>query len=176
MTSSKKEIANYAMGLLARREYTRHSLAVKMKRRFLEADQALFKEILDFLESKKYLSDQRFAEMYAREKILSGWGENKIRHNLRLKNIDNALLNQIFTKHSIDREHIKNIVQRKYRRELLQLDENFKLEDEAIVSGNDSANKYNFKMELNAKINRFLLGRGFSYQDFKDIDFFVIKD
>lgn len=107
-----------AMDLLARREHSRHELgnklsaAIRRSQQRLESqdlqenseDQqqsaqqnaqmlgGLIAEVLDKLERDKLLSDSRFTESYVNGRINKGYGPLHIRHQLRQKQIDSALL------------------------------------------------------------------------------------
>ncbi|MBD5236864.1 MAG: RecX family transcriptional regulator [Bacteroidales bacterium] len=75
--------------LCARAEHCSFEITEKLKRMNLPYTQ--IREIISFLEENKFISDQRFATAYARDKVrFSAWGRNKIRMGLYAKRIDNA--------------------------------------------------------------------------------------
>lgn len=80
------EIRARAMGLLARREYSRRELQRKLRQKGY-ADAALA-EVLDGLVAERLLSDERFAESYARSRLQRGYGPLRIRAELQERGID----------------------------------------------------------------------------------------
>lgn len=96
-----------AMDLLARREHTRHELDTKLcaamhkSQRRLDSPltpqaqiliSGLVSEVLDKLEQDQLLSDSRFTESYVNGRLNRGYGPLYIRHQLRQKQVDGALL------------------------------------------------------------------------------------
>lgn len=57
-----------AVAALARREYVRAELRRKLRRRFPDTAEQELEAVLDRLESLGYLSDERFAEKFVRQK------------------------------------------------------------------------------------------------------------
>ena len=54
----------------------------------------LIEQVLDKLEQSDYLSDARFAELYAEQRYRKGYGERDIRAQLRAKGIERRLADQ----------------------------------------------------------------------------------
>ena len=79
---NKELIYSKALSLLSRREHSAHELFLKLKKRFHE-DEILIKEILQELEAKKYLVNQRYAEMITRHRATLGYGPNYIKQELK---------------------------------------------------------------------------------------------
>lgn len=77
-----------ALRLLARREHSRRELQAKLQSRAYESEQ--IEQALDRLCEQNYLSDQRFAEAYAAERVAKGFGELRIEAELRERGIDRA--------------------------------------------------------------------------------------
>lgn len=100
-------------------------------------------EIINFLLDERYVDDLRYARSYAKDKRLySGWGARKISQGLYSKGVARNITCQALEEVS-DEEYVKvlkNILASKRR----------------SVSGD---NEY----EINGKLIRFALGRGFSY-------------
>jgi regulatory protein len=80
--SNKALIYNKALSFLSRREHSRHELRTKLSKRFPE-DILDIELALDELEAKKYLANQRFAEMIARHRATQGYGPNYIKQQLK---------------------------------------------------------------------------------------------
>jgi len=89
---TEADIRNAAIGLLARREYSRAELWRKLSPRVEEA--ALLEQALDRLQEAGYQSDERFAEIFTRSRLSSGYGVQRVRQELRQKGIDAELVVQ----------------------------------------------------------------------------------
>ncbi|MDO9476017.1 MAG: regulatory protein RecX [Pseudohongiella sp.] len=97
-----------AMDLLARREHTRQELFLKLRTRLcadgpaasaqsnndgeslntLTNAESLLDQVLDKLEADGLLSDARFVESFLNSRKHKGYGPLYIRHQLRIKNVD----------------------------------------------------------------------------------------
>lgn len=74
-----------AVRLLAMREHSRQEMRRKLVARFNE--QVLIETVLDDLERRRYLSDERFAEAYVNERSRKGYGPLRIRAELSERGI-----------------------------------------------------------------------------------------
>lgn len=74
-----------ALRLLARREHSRQELALKLRQRKLPAD--IIERVLDDYEHEGWLSDERFAEVYSRQRRDSGYGPVRIRSELQQRGV-----------------------------------------------------------------------------------------
>ncbi len=107
---SPGELRARALRLLARREHSRAELGRKLAPR-AESPDAL-NSLLDSLEQKKQLSNERYASERAR--VLSRkFGAARIRLDLKSKGIDGAMAEQFSAGGELERARI--ILQRKYR-------------------------------------------------------------
>lgn len=79
---------NAAMNLLARREHSYAELLRKLGSRFTREEIA---EALDRLADEDLQSDERFARSYARQRMLNGYGPQRITAELRQRGVDAAL-------------------------------------------------------------------------------------
>lgn len=77
-----------ALGLLARREHSALEMHHKLSRRGFEAD--IIAEVLADLQASDWLSDERFAEIYAHARADRGYGPLRIRQELRERGVDDA--------------------------------------------------------------------------------------
>lgn len=103
------ELRARALRLLARREHSRAELARKLAPR-AESPEAL-QSLLDSLEQRKQLSDQRFAA--ERAHVLSRkYGAARIRHDLKAKGVDPELVDPVSTEGELERA--RGILERKY--------------------------------------------------------------
>lgn len=84
-----------AMDYLARREHSRYELQGKLRGKFEQPSDALIGAVLDKLEADNLLSDTRFAESYVRFRISRGFGPLYIRYQLRQRQVDSVLIDQV---------------------------------------------------------------------------------
>ena len=104
------ELRARALRLLARREHSRAELGRKLLPR-AESPEAL-NALLDSLESKKQLSDERFAS--ERAHILSRkFGATRIRQDLKAKGIESEFIDRVSSEGELERA--RAILERKYR-------------------------------------------------------------
>jgi regulatory protein len=129
---SAADLKARALRLLARREHSRDELARKLSPH-AESPEVL-QGLLRELESRRQLSDERFAESRARV-LARKYGAARIRHDLKAKGVAQALIERVTG--SDELETARAILQRKYRQPPRTLEER-------------------------AKRARFLQGRGFS--------------
>ena len=104
------ELRARALRLLARREHSRQELGRKLFHR-AESSEAL-NALLDSLEEKKQLSNERFASERAR--VMSRkFGVARIRQDLKAKGVDRETIDRISSADELERA--RAILARKYR-------------------------------------------------------------
>lgn len=74
-----------ALRLLARREHSRLELSLKLRQRKFET--AVIERVLDDYEEEGWLSDERFADVYARQRMDLGYGPLRILAELQQRGI-----------------------------------------------------------------------------------------
>lgn len=129
---SAAELKNRALRLLARREHSRNELARKLSPHAESPEDV--ESVLEFLVSKRLLSNERFAEVRANW-LARKYGAAKIRQDLSAKGVPDELLERISEEGELERATA--ILARKYRQPATTREER-------------------------AKRARFLQGRGFS--------------
>ncbi len=77
-----------ALRLLGRREHSRSELWHKLARR--EPEPSVVDRVLDHLEAQGWLSDERFAEIYARQRLDAGFGPLRIRAELEQRGVSST--------------------------------------------------------------------------------------
>ena len=132
-SDSPAELKARALRLLARREYSRDELARKLSPHAESPE--ILEGLLRELESRKQLSNERFAEVRAHW-LARKYGAAKIRQNLREKGVSDELVARVSAEGEIDRA--RAILKRKYHAQAMTREER-------------------------AKRARFLQSRGFSY-------------
>jgi regulatory protein len=133
LRGSAAELKTRALRLLARREHSRDELARKLSP-YAESREAL-ETVLDFLVSKKSLSNERFAEVRANW-LARKYGAAKIRQDLTSKGVAVELADRV-TSDLEEMDKARAILARKYSAPATTREER-------------------------AKRARFLRGRGFS--------------
>lgn len=84
----ERQARSVAMRLLARREHSRFELAMKLRQRRLDA--SAVEPVLDEFEQEGWLSDERFAEVYGRQRLELGYGPLRILSELQQRGVDQA--------------------------------------------------------------------------------------
>jgi regulatory protein len=84
-----------AIRLLARREHSTDELRRKLKRRGY--GEATISEVVATLRDSQSVSDQRFAESFARVRSERGQGPLKIRADLRERGVTDVLVDEVLT-------------------------------------------------------------------------------
>lgn len=74
-----------ALRLLARREHSRLELTLKLRQRGIEPD--IIERVLDDYEEEGWLSDERFADVYARQRMDLGYGPLRILAELQQRGV-----------------------------------------------------------------------------------------
>lgn len=85
-SSRRGSLLSEAVAALARREYARAELRRKLRRRFPDSAEQELESALDRLESLGYLSDERFAEKFVRQKA-GRLGAARLRMELRQRGV-----------------------------------------------------------------------------------------
>jgi regulatory protein len=137
---SPQELKVRALRYLVRREHSREELARKLSPH--AASPEVLEGTLNWLESTKRLSNQRFAELRAHQ-LARKYGAAKIRHDLAAKGVSEELAARIASTGD-EAARAKAILERKYR-----------------VPASSR--------EERAKRARFLQSRGFSYDTIRKV-------
>lgn len=74
-----------ALRLLARREHSRQELTLKLRQRQLEG--SIISRVLDDYEREGWLNDDRFSDVYSRQRIDLGYGPLKVLAELQQRGI-----------------------------------------------------------------------------------------
>ena len=127
--------------LCARSEHCQWEMLEKMRR--WELDDAAQTRVMARLVKERYVDDERYARAFVKDKVrYNKWGRRKVEQALWQKRIDDDIRERVLDE--VDEEEYLNVL-----RPLL------KQKRKSIKAGND--------YELNQKLVRFALGRGFTY-------------
>ena len=154
MTFNQQQIIAFqkATFLCSQAEKCSSEILEKLKAWGLSEEEAAL--VLEQLVSEKYIDDERFARAYVKDKFrFNHWGKQKIAHMLRAKKINSGIVELAFEE--IDEES--------YSDELKKL-----------LSVKLKSTKGKDKYDLQNKLIRFAMGRGFEseiiYKVLKEID------
>ena len=127
--------------LCAQAEHCEQEMRDKMKR--WEIDETAQNRIIDRLVKERYIDNERYARAFVKDKIrYNKWGRRKVQQALWMKRIDNDIQQRVLDE--IDDKEYLDVL-----RPLL------KQKRKSTKAAND--------YELNQKLVRFALGRGFSF-------------
>lgn len=135
-------VYNGSLGLLASREHSAGELRSKLKKKYPEGEMHL-DAVLERLQEVGLQNDERFAEMFVRYKANKGQGPAKIRHQLRAKSVDGAVISAALSDSEYDWSELAKAVSEK----------KFGASVGEPLSPKERARR-----------QRFLQGRGFGYE------------
>lgn len=95
-----KAIKQFALRCLARREYARQELLMKLLHKSYKPCE--IHPVLDQLEERGYLCDARFADLVVRSRINACYGPFKIRVELKQKGVAEDVIAQLFNEYEVD--------------------------------------------------------------------------
>lgn len=132
--------------LCASAEHCSHEMAEKMRRWQMSEDTVA--RVMERLVSDKFVDDERYCRFFVRDKIrYNKWGRRKVEQALYMKRIPEDISARILDE--VDPQTYIDIL-----RPLLQA------KRKSVKAGSD--------YELNGKLIRFALGRGFSIEEAKE--------
>ena len=127
--------------ICAQAEHCEQEMRDKMKR--WELDETVQNRIIDRLTKERYIDNERYARAFVKDKIrYNKWGRRKVQQALWMKRIDNDIQQRVLDE--IDEKEYLDVL-----RPLL------KQKRKSIKAESD--------YELNQKLVRFALGRGFTF-------------
>ena len=146
--------------LCAQAEHCQQEMRDKMRR--WELDETIQGRVLQRLIKERYVDDERYARAFVKDKIrYNKWGRRKVQQALWQKRIDADIQQRVLDE--IDEKEYLDILRPLLRQKR-----------KSVKAAND--------YELNQKLVRFALGRGFTFDiirqclDVDDIDFEEIDD
>ena len=147
---SKEQIIFKLEAFCAYQERCTQEVRTKLER--LGADESLSMEVIKLLKENRFLDDKRFVEAYVQGKVrIKKWGRQKIKAALFQKRIDAKLIQEGIYAFISDEEYqlvVESLIERKNR--------------ELSTEKNPQIKKQ--------KLMRFLLSRGFQYDEFSSLN------
>ena len=139
---TESEAKSRLSALCAQRERCSHEMIEKMKQ--WELSDEVQAKIMQYLTEHKFVDDERYARALSMDKLrYNKWGRKKIEHALWQKHIDNAIISDVLDE--IDDEEYLSVL-----RPLLQ--------------SKRRSTKGGSEYEVNQKLIRFALSRGYEYR------------
>ena len=127
--------------LCARSEHCQHDMLEKM-RRWEMSDEAQAR-VMQRLISERYVDDERYARAFVRDKIrYNKWGRRKVEQGLWQKRIDDNIRQQVLDE--VDEEEYLSVLR-------------------PLLKQKRRSTKAESDYEMNRKLVRFALSRGFTY-------------
>ncbi len=142
----------YTAYLLSRRDYSLGEFLEKCNRKFPEQLEDI-ERVIKSLSEKGYLSDEKFTQNFIRSEWVKKNGRQKIYQKLLLKKVDKELIENSLSAFF----EVTDITPK-----LTELAEKKKAQ---VLKKHPDISKY----ELNNKVMSFLVGRGFSYDEVKQV-------
>ena len=127
--------------ICAQAEHCEQEMRDKMKR--WELDETVQNRIVDRLTKERYIDNERYARAFVKDKIrYNKWGRRKVQQALWMKRIDNDIQQRVLDE--IDEKEYLDVLRPllKQKRKSIKADSDY---------------------ELNQKLVRFALGRGFTF-------------
>jgi regulatory protein len=138
-----REVANYVLSLLSRKDYSLKLLREKVLDKFPSVSHSLLDSLLAELELEGFIDERRAVWNYFSEKEKKGWGKKKIAHHLYLMGFREEVIREVELSFTFNYSFIKEVLKRRYG---------------ARLTGKDRE-----------KAKRFLLQRGFSFLEAEEI-------
>ncbi|MCT4642589.1 MAG: recombination regulator RecX [Bacteriovoracaceae bacterium] len=140
-----KEAYNYCIFLLSKRDYSRYKIKQKLKtRKYTEEE---IEEVINYLVENTYLREEQYTKVRIKSLAYRGYSSSYIKRKLKeeqifveLEFIDTILDDE----HIIKEESIERLIAKKYKQEPKSFEE---------------------KMKIKNRILRFLISKGYSYND-----------
>ena len=127
--------------LCAQAEHCEQEMRDKMKR--WEVDETVQNRIIDRLTKERFIDNERYARAFVKDKIrYNKWGRRKVQQALWMKRIDNDIQQRVLDE--IDEKEYLDVLR-----------PSLKQKRKSIKAGSD--------YELNQKLVRFALSRGFTF-------------
>ena len=142
----KKEMTEQAAylqlaALCAQAEHCQQEMRDKMKR--WELHETAQNRVIARLIKERYIDDERYARAFVKDKILyNKWGRRKIQQGLWMKHIDDDIQQRVLDE--VDDEEYLNVLK-------------------PLLNQKRKSIKAQGDYELNQKLIRFALGRGFTF-------------
>lgn len=96
----EQEIEARAVQLLSRREHSSFELRMKLQQKGFE--RAAINRVLEKLEERNWQSNERFADVFYRQRVMQGYGPRRIRQEMQQKGVQEDDIECCFVSHATD--------------------------------------------------------------------------
>ena len=99
-----KELLNYALRLLNRKDYTEKEIRDKLLKKSQSKDE--IDEVIEYLKEKRFIDDVRYAQNYLYFRLKRGYGKRRVVHELLNKGIAEELIDSVLKTENEDAEEV----------------------------------------------------------------------
>ena len=133
--------------LCSQSEHCTSEMKEKMTRWGIDEDAQ--KRVVEYLVANRYVDDRRYARSFVNDKLkYNKWGPRKIEQSLWMKHIDESILREALD--DVDNEEYISVLR-------------------PLLTSKRKTTKAETDYEMNQKLLRFAIGRGFTFEQVKEV-------
>ena len=133
--------------LCSQSEHCTSEMKEKMTRWGIDEDAQ--QRVVDYLVANRYVDDRRYARSFVNDKLkYNKWGPRKIEQSLWMKHIDESILREALD--DVDNEEYISVLR-------------------PLLTSKRKTTKAETDYEMNQKLLRFAIGRGFTFEQVKEV-------
>lgn len=133
--------------LCSQSEYCTSEMKEKMTRWGIDEDAQ--QRVVEYLVANRYVDDRRYARSFVNDKLkYNKWGPRKIEQSLWMKHIDESILREALD--DVDNEEYISVLR-------------------PLLTSKRKTTKAETDYEMNQKLLRFAIGRGFTFEQVKEV-------
>ena len=133
--------------LCSQSEHCTSEMKEKMTRWGIDEDAQ--QRVVEYLVANRYVDDRRYARSFVNDKLkYNKWGPRKIEQSLWMKHIDESILREALD--DVDNEECISVLR-------------------PLLTSKRKTTKAETDYEMNQKLLRFAIGRGFTFEQVKEV-------
>ena len=133
--------------LCSQSEHCTSEMKEKMTRWGIDGDAQ--QRVVEYLVGNRYVDDRRYARSFVNDKLkYNKWGPRKIEQSLWMKHIDESILREALD--DVDNEEYISVLR-------------------PLLTSKRKTTKAETDYEMNQKLLRFAIGRGFTFEQVKEV-------
>ena len=133
--------------LCSQSEHCTSEMKEKMTRWGIDEDAQ--QRVVEYLMANRYVDDRRYARSFVNDKLkYNKWGPRKIEQSLWMKHIDESILREALD--DVDNEEYISVLR-------------------PLLTSKRKTTKAETDYEMNQKLLRFAIGRGFTFEQVKEV-------
>lgn len=143
----EKKAYNYAIRILAKRDYSVFKMKQKLKERSFESD--IIDKVVSTLVEQNYLRENEYIRMRIKHLLIKGYANPFIHRKLEQEKLkaNDEMINQLREENALTtHDTLIRLVEKKLRNKPIP-------------------NEFNQKMKLKAKVSNFLISKGYSFDE-----------